>query len=261
MIINNVGYNHAHDADFFISRPNGSNDYLLLLLKTPSIFTLNNCDVHVPENSFFLYKKGSPQYYRCIEQSIFSNDWIHFDFENNELQKFLEFNIPFDTPVPMKNISFLSFCIKSIAYESCSLNKNKDINILNFMSLIFSKVDEQLSDCTNNVTNEKFEMLSTIRNKIYAKPYENKCIGYAAHEVRMSESSFQHLYKQQFGVTFLQDLINARIEHAKMLLLTTNLPSVEVSKQCGYHSYAHFTRQFKKVVGLPPIDFRLQKKS
>ena len=58
MIIINIGYNHCHDSDFFIDRPNGSGDYLLLLLKTDSIFNLNGEDVHVPMNSFFIYKKG-----------------------------------------------------------------------------------------------------------------------------------------------------------------------------------------------------------
>lgn len=61
MIINNVGYNHCHDADFYIDRPNGSGDYLLLLLKTDSIFTLNGKDVKVNKNTFFIYKKDTPQ--------------------------------------------------------------------------------------------------------------------------------------------------------------------------------------------------------
>lgn len=33
MIINNVGYDHKHDADFIIERPNGHGDCLFLLLK------------------------------------------------------------------------------------------------------------------------------------------------------------------------------------------------------------------------------------
>jgi len=94
MIIINVGYNHCHDADFFIDRPNGSGDYLLLLLKTDSIFNLNGEDVHVPMNSFFIYKKGSPQFYRCIPQQTFSNDWIHFLFEIDEEKDFLSRKIP-----------------------------------------------------------------------------------------------------------------------------------------------------------------------
>ena len=53
MIINNVGFDHRHDADFFIDRPDGSGDNLLLILKTDAIFTLNGNDVFVPKNSFF----------------------------------------------------------------------------------------------------------------------------------------------------------------------------------------------------------------
>jgi len=58
----------------------------------------------------------------------------------------------------------------------------------------------------------------------------------------MSKSNFQHLYKKYFGVTFMQDIINGRIEHAKMLLLNTNLSISDVSKHCGYSNYAHFSR-------------------
>lgn len=59
MIIHNVGYNHCHDADFFIDRPDGSGDYLLLVLKTDTIFTLDGKDTIVPKNSFFLYKRNA----------------------------------------------------------------------------------------------------------------------------------------------------------------------------------------------------------
>ncbi len=57
MQINNIGYNHFHDADFRIERPNASGDYLLLLLKTPAIFTMKRKDIITEQNSFILYKK------------------------------------------------------------------------------------------------------------------------------------------------------------------------------------------------------------
>ena len=53
MILHNVGYNHRHDADFFVDRPAGSGDNLLLILRTDAIFTLNGEDVPVPANTFF----------------------------------------------------------------------------------------------------------------------------------------------------------------------------------------------------------------
>lgn len=256
MIINNVGFNHCHDADFFIDRPNGSGDYLLLLLKTDSIFTLDGVDIKVPENSVFLYKKGTPQFYRCIPQNTFSNDFVHFDYEDNEESVFADFNIPLDQPIPVKDLTFLSFCVKSITYENYSRNKNKNKNILNYMALIFSKIDEEINAGKEDAFDNKFEKLSIIRGKIYSRPYDFHKVEEAAHELRMSKSLFQHNYKKKFGVTFIQDLINSRTEYAKMLLTTTNLSIDAVSAQCGYKSYIHFTKQFREQTEMTPTEYR-----
>ena len=95
MIINNAGYDHCHDADFYIDRPNGSGDNLLLLLKTDAVFTIDGQDVFAPSGTVFFYPKGRPQYYRCIKGKVFANDWIHFDFESeDEEAEFLQLGIP-----------------------------------------------------------------------------------------------------------------------------------------------------------------------
>lgn len=256
MIIINVGYNHCHDADFFIDRPNGSGDYLLLLLKTDSIFNLNGKDVHVPMNSFFIYKKGSPQFYRCIPQQTFSNDWIHFLFENDEEKDFLSRKIPYDTPISLNNLNFLSFCVKSLSYELYSNNLYKDDSIYKYIFLIFNKVSEQIQSSSLIIPHNHYEMLATIRNKIYSRPYEIRTVDSTAHELRMSKSNFQHKYKKYFGVSFIKDLINSKMQYAVTLLLNTNLNMVSISEQCGYKHYAHFTRQFKEQFNLTPLEYK-----
>lgn len=261
MVIHNVGYNHCHDADFFIDRPTGSGDYLLLLLKTAAIFIIDGKKITAPENSFFLYPKGAPQHYRAIPQSTFSNDWIHFDFEAGEKEQFEAYGIPYETAVQMENLQFLSYCVKSIAYETYSQNLYRQSSIVHYMALLFAKVGEHLHQSKSVVMDSKYEMLSTIRNKIYSRPYEMRTVESTAHEVRMSISSFQHLYKKYFGTTFLQDLLESRMSYAKMLLTTTNLSSAEIASLCGYHTYAHFERQFRKKTGFSPLAYRLQKKS
>lgn len=261
MIINNVGYNHCHDSDFFIDRPKGSGDNLLLLLKTDAIFNINGNDMIVSKNSFFIYKKGRPQYYRCIPKNMFSNDWIHFDFENNEEELFFEKGLQYEIPVKMDNPYFLSFCIKSIAYEKYSGNINCQSNIFHYMNLIFNKVSEQIyrqSDIIKACHDTHYEMLSGIRNKIYSRPYEHRTVESTAHEVRMSKSNFQHLYKKYFNVSFIQDLINSRTEYAKMLLLNTNLNINDIALQCGYNNYIHFAKQFKLKTGKTPMEYKLK---
>lgn len=256
MILHNVGFGHQHDADFFIDRPDGSGDWLLLILKTDAIFTLDGKDVHVPASSFFLYPKGMPQYYRCVPHHTFANDWVHFVFEDGEEEEFLKTGLPYAQPVPLHNPEFLSFLIKCLAYENCANNLHKQENIRHYMFLLFNKVSEQQCQPPEHISGSSYEMLLTMRNKIYAQPYYPRSIAWASHEVRMSPAAFQRLYKKQFGVTFTQDLINSRIEHAKMLLVSTNLSVQEISRQCGYRNYEHFARQFKESVGMAPLEYK-----
>lgn len=261
MIIHNIGYHHDHDSDFIIERPDGSGDNLMLLLRTGCIFTINGEDITVPENTFFIYKKGSPQYYRCLPKSTFSNDWVHFDFEDNEEREFLALGLEYEKAITMDNLLFLSFCMKMAVYEEYSENINRKKSVYYYMFLIFNKVSEQLAPKEKFKSDKHYEMLSTIRNKIYAEPWVNRSIDYASHEVRMSRANFQLLYKKYFGVTFVQDLINSRIEHAKMLLLNTDLSAKEIATQCGYRSYAHFARQLKKYTNMTPLELRSNAKS
>ena len=256
MKIINVGYNHCHDSDFYIDRPEGSGDNLLILLKTDAVFNIDGKDIKIPENSFFMYKKGRPQRYRCVYQSVFANDWVHFEFEGDEEKEFFNLGLDYETPVLVEDINFLSFCIKMMASENYSDNMNRHQSICYYMFLIFCKVGEYAAKKAESRNDSYYEMLSTVRNKIYSRPYEHRTAESSAHEVRMSVSNFQHLYKKYFGVTLFQDIIRSRTEYACMLLKSTNLSAVEVAQKSGYNHYAHFVRQFKQTMGISPSEFR-----
>ena len=256
MKIINVGYNHCHDSDFYIDRPEGSGDNLLILLKTDAVFNIDGKDIKIPENSFFMYKKGRPQRYRCVYQSVFANDWVHFEFEGDEEKEFFNLGLDYETPVLVEDINFLSFCIKMMASENYSDNMNRHQSICYYMFLIFCKVGEYAAKKAESRNDSYYEMLSTVRNKIYSRPYEHRTAESSAHEVRMSVSNFQHLYKKYFGVTLFQDIIQSRTEYACMLLKSTNLSAVEVAQKSGYNHYAHFVRQFKQTMGISPSEFR-----
>ena len=47
-----IGYHFHNCPDFYVNRPNGSGDYLLLYLRSPTeIMTDNKC-IRVPKNTF-----------------------------------------------------------------------------------------------------------------------------------------------------------------------------------------------------------------
>ena len=68
------------------------------------------------------------------------------------------------------------------------------------------------------------------------------------------EKSFQkHLHR-----TINSEVSRCRIEHAKRLLLTTNLKAYEVAEQSGFSGMLHFSKAFKRIVGVPARRFRRQ---
>ena len=256
MILHHVGYNHRHDADFQIERPDGTGDCLLLILKSPAIFTLDGRDITVSENTFFFYPKGMPQYYRAVPQHEFVNDFIHFDFEGDEPEWFSLKYVPVAEPAKLRSIEFLSFCIKAIADENSSDHPLRKDTVYLYFQLMCNKLSEQIHANEQTERGTRYEMMLTVRNQMYANPYWEWNVAWAAHQTRMSRSSFQHIYKEQFGVPFIQDLIRSRIEYAKMLLRTTNMSVQDVSQNAGYRNYEHFARQFRDQCGMTPGQFR-----
>lgn len=65
-----------------------------------------------------------------------------------------------------------------------------------------------------------------------------------------------HLFKEQMGVTVIDYLTNIRIDHAKRLLVETDKNCTTICREIGYKNQSYFTRTFKKVVGITPIEFR-----
>lgn len=255
MYISNIGYNHSHDADFMINRPNGSGDYLLLLLKTPAVFTINGSDIETEPDCFILYREGTPQFYRS-NGAVFTNDWFHFQLQEEDSNLFDKLKIPFDQVIPIGDLNELSMLINSLSYEAYASNPFKSDIIALYLKLFFIKLNNRIHAGTTAASNTHYNKMSIIRSKIYNQPYQSWNIDTLSRELSMSRSCFQHLYKSFFSVSPITDVIQSRIEHAKYLLSTTDISVKKISELCGYNNEIHFMRQFKMGTRLTPRTYR-----
>jgi len=255
MKINKIGYDYVHNPDFFISRPHGSGDSVLILLRSPAIFYLNGSDVKARENSFILYKEGTPQFYRA-DGTEFVNDWFHFSNSEDEKGLFDSFGIPFDTVVETGNISELSALIKSMSYEKYSDNPYRSYSLELYLKLFFVKLGEKCHNSSKSRALRYYENMSAIRSRIYSTPQYEWSIKELADEATMSVSYFEHTYKNVFGVSVINEVISSRIEYAKYMLSTTDVPVGRIAEICGYKSDIHFMKQFKSRTGKTPSQYR-----
>lgn len=64
------------------------------------------------------------------------------------------------------------------------------------------------------------------------------------------------LFKEEFGEKFVDFLIRLRMDAAKTVLETTDMPILAISEQVGYISANSFTRVFRRVYGISPGEYR-----
>ncbi|MDO5478461.1 MAG: AraC family transcriptional regulator [Clostridia bacterium] len=81
---------------------------------------------------------------------------------------------------------------------------------------------------------------------------QEKSIAEIADMCHVSPSHFRSLFKKYAGVSPISYQINAKIEHAKLLLQSGDMNVGEVSDYLGFSDKAYFCRIFKKYTGLSP---------
>ena len=73
-----------------------------------------------------------------------------------------------------------------------------------------------------------------------------------ARELRMSVSGFHHHFKAVTAMTPLQFQKQIRLQEARRLMLGEDLDSTSAGYRVGYRDASHFTREYKRLFGVPP---------
>ncbi|QHI69779.1 AraC family transcriptional regulator [Tichowtungia aerotolerans] len=107
-----------------------------------------------------------------------------------------------------------------------------------------------------NVPQDRKQALISKAMKIIEGKDGNLSIDEVAGQLFISKNYFRHLFTQYTGQSPIKAIINARIEHAKHLLLNTDFPIAKIAENCGVENPYYFSKMFKNITGATPSAFR-----
>lgn len=161
--------------------------------------------------------------------------------------------------------SIIVYIIKELRrYEAVSLQHEKEI----WSQLKETRKVKDLMELVYKMVEEAFEQHPYKRPQVsihVAAEYIESHLSFdlAADEVanylNISVSYFSTVFKQFYGVTFIEYVTLARIERAKSMLTMTQKSISDIAKTVGYNERRYFNKVFQKRVGILPSEYREQK--
>ena len=79
-----------------------------------------------------------------------------------------------------------------------------------------------------------------------------------AELVNMAEGSLCRFFKENVGMTIFEYLNRIKIELSCNLLMDNDLSIIEVCMDSGFNNLSHFNKQFRRITGMPPSQYRKQ---
>ncbi|MDB4654659.1 helix-turn-helix transcriptional regulator, partial [Rubripirellula sp.] len=86
--------------------------------------------------------------------------------------------------------------------------------------------------------------------------FEESSIDSTSQRLGIPRRTFTQLFHELTGETWLSHTRRLAVEHAQQRLFHTELPITSIAFECGFRDLSTFYRQFKKLSGMSPGEYR-----
>lgn len=236
-----------------IQRPQGTGDFLLMIFHDPaSASTCPSWDVVQPKETLMIWSPRHAQYYGN-SRARYCHSWIHCD--GARVRRVIrESKAPIARPFIIANSACFEQCLAEVHRELVSYVRPDAVVVGNLLeNCLRDLVRHQNADSELGSVSEG---LLRVRQLISEAPAREITLGQMAALAGMSIPNLSLRFKQVFGVSPVECLIQHRMHHAAHLLANQNLSVTEVGQLVGYDDPFHFSKMFKKHYGLSPRTMR-----
>lgn len=97
---------------------------------------------------------------------------------------------------------------------------------------------------------------ASVRHYIDLHYKEKLSLDQLAEEACINKYYLVHAFKEEYGVSPINYLIDCRIREGKRLLTETDLSLSQIAAVLGFSSASYFSQSFRKAEGVSPVEYR-----
>jgi two-component system response regulator YesN len=173
---------------------------------------------------------------------------------------------PLDLQLLSLNLILLG--VRKMPYMQYQLNEFLGKNILSLESVSNFKTIKQLKNWVINILKsmnelalkqnmpEKRDVVEEVKAYITKNFDKNITLAEISEKFFINHYYFSQLFKKKNGDTYQNYITNLRITRAMTLLDETDLKIYEVCEMVGYSDTNHFSKLFKRIVGVKPSEYK-----
>jgi AraC-like DNA-binding protein len=255
--VTGLGVLWVRHLGFTIDRPHGLGEYLLLRFYTPMLVRTAAGLVHGEPGDCLLYEPAFPQWFTGRGVG-YIDDWAHI--RGRAMPELVaRYRVPVNALFRPREVDFFSPILEAINRElyrrELFWENSVQMLVESLLMRLGRLANEQARFDLRPADLARAEVFRNVRMQVHERLEERWTVARMAELAHVSASRFAVLYKKLFGVSPVEDLIDARLARARALLTNAGLSVGEVATQTGFTSLCYFSRLFHRRVGTTPRDY------
>ena len=252
-----LGIHWIHELGYTINRPHGMGEYVLLRFYTPMLVQTAAGLMQGESGDCILYSPTFPQWFSGHNVGH-ADDFVHLD--GPEVPALISrYRIPVNTIFRPREVDFIPTQIAAISRELHGRELFWQHSVRTLVDSLLLRLgrlanEQESSDLTSSNLAQA-EVFRGIRMQVHERLQEHWTAASMARLANLSVSRFGVLYRKLFDVSPLEDLIEARLTRARVLLANKALSVGEAATEAGFRNACYFSRLFRRRVGIPPKDY------
>lgn len=254
----NMGLSTVSTKGYKLEYAAGVPYYVFVQMLTPGYTTTSKGVERIEPYDCILFTPNTPRIlYTANDYVSFRDNWVFFESDTAD-EWISKYGIQPNRIYHLDPDNHVTDCMSMLFADFIRSEKQDSdmIELLLQQMLIYVSRGKKANDKNQYLINRRNEAIVKLRFEIYKDVAKEWSIEKIADDLGISTTWLNVLYRNRYGTSPKQDIQNARIEHAKQMLLYEKLPLHDIALLSGFQNEYYFSRVFSKRMGVSPSEYR-----